>query len=371
LFLRQVKQQCGSLVYAVGGALWRALNPNPPEPTEVKELLIINLLRIGDTVVTLPTLEALRKLYPDAKISLVVRSLVASLFENQDMVDELIVHEGDNSKSSCQKLISRLPAADLSVILDTSPWVSWAARKAGCKKILAYNSLNRAFAATHRLEAPPMWNVALPDYQKDWQVPYQGQAWFQLAVFLGAPEEEVIPTLSLSHKSIQFARDWLEENKIKGKFVLCHPGSSRSYLWPEEKFKELISRFDCPVVIGGGPDEIELCQRLASASDAVVFCEAKELSEYAALICLANYVVSVDTSAAHLAAALKVPVSVLFGPGDPQIWAPRGENEVKVLVADTPCLGCKAATCRLSFHECMEKLSLEQVLATLPESLLK
>jgi len=365
MLLRQLKQQCGSWVYGIGGALWRMCQTTPKEPKEIKTILILNLLRIGDTVVTLPTLEALRQLYPDAKITLVVRSLVKSLLENNPHIDELITHAGDNSKTSCQELVPQLPATDLAVILDTSPWVSWAAHQSGVQKIVAYNTLNRAFAATHRLPAPPMWNVAVPDYKKEWQVLYQGQAWYALAVSLGAPAKEVAPILELSQDVVDKARAWLVKNKIESDFILCHPGSSPSYLWGEKKFKEFINQQKYPVVLGGAPNEKELCEGIAKNTDAKVYAEAKQLSDYAALISLAKHVVSVDTSAAHMAAAVGVPITVLFGPGDPKIWGPRGISNVHIVQANTPCVGCKAAECFNKTHECMDKISVDQVLNTI------
>ena len=73
---RQLKHFAGSMCYSVYGALWNLVSAKPKAPEEIKTVLIINLLRIGDTVVTLPTLKALRLLYPEAKITLVVRKMM-------------------------------------------------------------------------------------------------------------------------------------------------------------------------------------------------------------------------------------------------------------------------------------------------------
>jgi len=366
LQLRQVKRRLGSLFFSGYGSLWRSLNPAVKKSEEIKEVLVINLLRIGDTIVTLPTLDALRDLYPKARLTVVVQELVSSLLEVVPGIDTLISHKGDNSKESCKRLVSRLPAADLAVILDTSPWPSWAARLADCKQVVALDSMHRSFAATTRLPAPACWNVSVPDYKEDWTLPYQGEAWFEIPKFLGALDREIIPKWQANSESRAKARNWLEENNIKNDFLLVHPVSHPSHLWQVERYKELFSSLNCDIVVGGGPEDLAYCKLIAD-SDRVTIHLSQNLADYGALLSQATYVLSVDTSAAHLAAAVGTELTVLFGAADPRMWAPRGRNRVHVIWTKSGCLGCKAASCYQPSHQCMDHISVEEVLSSLPD----
>jgi ADP-heptose:LPS heptosyltransferase len=120
------------------------------------------------------------------------------------------------------------------------------------------------------------------------------------------------------------------------------------------------------VVVGGADFDRELCEEIAAGFPRVrMFVGEGDLADYGALLARADEVLSVDTSAGHLAAAVGTKVTVLFGPGDPGIWAPRGRGEVKVLRAEADCLGCKAARCRRLRHRCMEGISVDAVEACL------
>ena len=92
-----------------------------------------------------------------------------------------------------------------------------------------------------------------------------------------------------------------------------------------------------------------------SASEAVV-------PDYA-LLAEMDLVVSVDTSATHIASAVGTPVVALFGPGDPRIWRPYGSGNIVVRDESSECLGCKRASCFREAHFCMDGITVERVMA--------
>jgi len=102
-------------------------------------------------------------------------------------------------------------------------------------------------------------------------------------------------------------------------FAVIHPfsGSARKN-WPLEKFRHLARRLEraMPVRWCAGPDDPPL--------DGAV--RIDDLYELARWLAGARLYVGNDSGITHLAAAVGTPVLALFGPSDPAIWAPRGEN---------------------------------------------
>ncbi len=71
--------------------------------------------------------------------------------------------------------------------------------------------------------------------------------------------------------------------------------------------------------------------------------------------------ISADTGTVHLAASVGVTTIVLFGPGDPKIWAPPGDNH-QILQNKIKCYGCKQPHCYQKNYFCMEKIEVEDVI---------
>lgn len=111
--------------------------------------------------------------------------------------------------------------------------------------------------------------------------------------------------------------------------TLVHPGAaSGSRRWPVERFAAVVRSERAagrPVVITGGPEEVDLAELLAELTglpEQHVFAGRTDLMGLAALVGAAGRVVCGDTGVAHLATALRTPSVVLFGPVTPELWGP-------------------------------------------------
>ena len=99
-------------------------------------------------------------------------------------------------------------------------------------------------------------------------------------------------------------------------FAVIHPfsGSPRKN-WPIEKFRDLAPCLEMPVHWCAGPDET-----LAGAR------RIEDLYDLACWLAAARVYIGNDSGISHLAAAVGTPTVAIFGPTDPEIWAPRGER---------------------------------------------
>jgi heptosyltransferase-3 len=113
-------------------------------------------------------------------------------------------------------------------------------------------------------------------------------------------------------------------------FAVIHPfsGSPRKN-WPLERFRELARRLErgLPVRWCAGPEDPPLPEAL----------RYDDLYELACWLARASLYVGNDSGITHLAAAVGTPVLALFGPTDPAVWAPRGPNvQVERWTVDSP-----------------------------------
>jgi heptosyltransferase-2 len=113
--------------------------------------------------------------------------------------------------------------------------------------------------------------------------------------------------------------------------IIIHPGSgSPAKNWPAEKFALLATKirgetgFE-PLIIGGEADDGAI-KSMRSLLPGFHFLVNTPLMDVASILSVAGGFVGNDSGITHLAAALGIPVVALFGPTDPAIWAPRGEN---------------------------------------------
>jgi ADP-heptose:LPS heptosyltransferase len=119
----------------------------------------------------------------------------------------------------------------------------------------------------------------------------------------------------------------------KGFWLAMHPGSgSEKKNWPEERWKELVSklmlRTRCLLFLAGGEAEQGRLQRLALIlpSGRFEIADQMALPELAANLTECGFFIGHDSGIAHLAAAVGVPGLILWGPTNPVIWRPRADN---------------------------------------------
>ena len=334
-----------------------------PLPGSIRRLLVVNRLRIGDSVVTTPFLAHVRAHLPAAEITLLVQPPIEELFLHDPRVDVLAVKPSRGPLKTVRGKWA--PGFDAAVILDPTSKSGWIARRARSRWVAGYDSYGRGIFLDAALAAPPYWNRPLSEYRgQGHRILHQTEAWMRLAESLGLPPAEPKPYLALSDEDRAWARERLAVLPGHGPLAALHPGSDASYRWPEASWAALaegLAAQGARLFLTGGPADRELAASIQALSKVPLLSLAGEstLGRMAALIAEARILVSVDTCATHMASAVGTPCAALFGAGDPDIWRPYGKGHI-VLRTETalPCLGCKRALCALvddgGRHECME-----------------
>jgi ADP-heptose:LPS heptosyltransferase len=159
-----------------------------------------------------------------------------------------------------------------------------------------------------------------------------------------------------------------------GPYVVVHPGASVSArAWSPAGHAALVQALveeGRRVVVTGGPGDESLTARVAGPPSARVtdLGGATDLAALAAVLAGADAVVVANTGPAHLAAAVGTPVVSLFAPTVPAArWRPWGVPCRLLGHQDIACAGCRASTCPVPGHPCVDTVAVADVVAAVQE----
>ena len=285
----------------------------------MKRILVIRGGAIGDFIVTLPALKALRERFPDAAIEILGYKHIAALVENRFYANavrsiEYAVLSGFFAKGGQldQELCGYFASFDLviSYLFDPDEIFETNLRRAGVREILRGPAkIQPGLPATRQLAAP------LEELQ--------------------IKATDHVPNLFPSTDDRDFARNFLEG--FPATVIALHPGSgSLQKNWPLDKWIDLGNRLLASggrlLVISGEADQSQLRILESQWRDrGVRFAVNLPLPSLAAILADCFFV-GHDSGISHLAAAAGAKCILLFGPTDPDVWAPPGEN-VRVIRA--------------------------------------
>ncbi len=284
-------------------------------------LLLLQLKRIGDAVLTAPALGALRQAMPEARITLVLAGAAGELAPLFAAADEVLVWQDGGLNFSLLARVRELQpetsldftGSDRSALISL---ISGAPLRAGYAKF-ADNVLRR-FACTVTCQAPVRELHTIDFHQA-----------LAPAARLAVP---MVP--DAGHLTLPTGLDLPE---LPGEYVLVHPGTAREEkFWPPEHWAGLLdhlhAKHGLPVVLTGGDWDFErkhIARILSGTKVPVLDLRGSlNLRQWAGTIAGAKLAVTVDTAAMHMAAAFEVPQVALFGPTNPFHWAPRHPRAV-------------------------------------------
>ncbi|WP_448383828.1 glycosyltransferase family 9 protein [Desulfosoma sp.] len=182
-----------------------------------------------------------------------------------------------------------------------------------------------------RLSCPVLWIQSFPDGSvRESVTRFLGK---QLsALGFSVPERE--PRFVADSGAVSHVQAWLQTFSLRfGGYAVVHMGSGGlGKVWPVARWKALFEEthgfFGMPTVLLSGPADEALAPFVAkwSAAWGWPVYRSADLKQLAALLSGAVFFMGCDSGVSHVAAAMKVPSLVVFGPTDPAVWAPRGEH---------------------------------------------
>ena len=339
-------------------------------------ILIVKLSAIGDVIHTLPSLTALRKLYPDAHITWVVEEAAADLVKNHPDLDAVIISRRKNWSRDFQKghfrgsweeiksFMKLMRQRRYDLVIDfhglfKSSIIVFLSRG---KRKLGYNSLQELSGL--------FLNEKIPEDMNKHAV----ERYLDFPRYLGAKIDKAQFVLP-SHKAAEGkTRILMDEYHLEDKkFIAINPIAYwETKLWSNEKFAHLADlihdKLQIKVVFTGSAKEpIEKITSLMTAKS-INLGGATTLLDLASLYRKARIVITTDSGPMHLAAAVETPVIAIFGPTDPARTGPYGAGHA-IIRTELPCSPCFLKKC--STKKCMEDIAIENVFAVVKEKLTK
>ncbi len=289
-------------------------------------ILLIQLKRIGDLILTVPAINALRAAFPKAKIDLAVSKSTHGLTPAIPAVDRVLVPDSwGHAHDWLTILTSRYDYCLDFTRTDRSAFLAFASR---AKKKITYE----------RTKVRSRWRPLVYDQFIDSSVRHNHTVDHHLAFLapLGIVNPEVDVHLNLPAEAQTKADEILRRENIENPFVIFHPGSARvEKFWEPQRWAEVINNWrgsGMRRILTSGSSSLEqahIAQIKRDLRDPIVDLSGKlDLLTLTALIAKASLLVGVDSAPTHLAAAMRTPQVVLYGPTNPFHWRPRSSPAV-------------------------------------------
>lgn len=348
-----------------------ALGPARWDWSGVERVLVVRLRSIGDTVLATPSLRALRRFLPQAKIDLLVENWVAPLLDGFTDVDEILTlpRSGTSARARMASTL-RSRRYDVAYNLHGGTTAGFLIRVSGAR--------HRVGFAEYRY--PWIYNHLAPRSSELWGTPKTHSAEQQLALigWTGVPVSDRPASMLGTSASAEAAlRERLEQVgfDFSKPFALIHPAAAfDTKRWAAERFAAICNHLEtrgiaAALVASAGEAEL-LSKVIASCRTKPMALSGLPLPEVTALARRARLFVGNDSGIAHIAAAVKLPTVVIFGSSNVAHWHPwQAENSV-VVREDMPCAPCPGYTCaEFATPQCIERVTAAQAIAAIDQTL--
>ena len=321
---------------------------------------------LGDSVMTVPALRALRRVLPEAEITLAIRPGTQGLFADAEFMDNILVYDRRGLLSVMPQVRKwRQGAFDLAILFQNAFEAALIPFLAGVPLRLGYATEARQPMLTHP--------VSLPDWRTSrhevFYYLYLITALEQLLFGTSSIcEQEPDAGLELSESRKEEATRLLNSHGVtsESKLVAICPGSinSRAKRWPAEAYAalaDLLIEDHRQVLLIGSKEEMDVSQQvmMRMRHQAIVLTGQTSLDQITAVLGLVDLVVTNDTGPAHVAAALGRPTLVIFGPTNPLTTRPFS-LQAEILRHPPECAPCMLRDCPID-HRCMTAITVEEV----------
>jgi heptosyltransferase-2 len=322
---------------------------------------------IGDAIISLPALEALRSRYPDTEIVVVAKPWVADLYSNHPALFRLVLYDptGEHQgRRGFGKLIESLRQErfDAAILFQHAFHAAWMAWRARVPIRIGYRTDRRGPLLTEGVRLPPRGYLG-----------HQSSEYLELLFLSGLldarPRAAREVHLTVTKAERRWAVEALKGLGLEGPrcFVGLNPGAAfgPAKRWPAERFAalgdRLVGALGADVLVFGSKDERPLAEAVARAMQRtpLVIAGTTTLRQWMALTERCRLVVANDSGAMHTSAAMGVPVVAIFGSTDARATGPLSPW-ARVVRHPVECSPCGLRECPIDFR-CMTSVSVEEV----------
>ncbi len=330
---------------------------------QVDRILVRGVNWVGDTILTYPAVENLKKLFPRSHVAILIANDLVDLWKTFPHVDEIIPFQAKKGFKSiwedlnlCQVLKER--SFDLAVILPRSFRSAFQMYLARIPMRIGYRDEGRSLFLTHGI---PRKERLLHTHRIHY--------YLNLLTSLGSVEACPLPRIFLREEDRKWAEGMLENAGLVDGRPLIGMNAGATYglakCWYPDRFGELGKRlfrnWKSSILLFGKEGERSIAQEILGhfRGSGIDLTGKTNLLQLAALLERCRVLVTNDTGTMHVATAVGTPVVALFGSTDPTTTGPWGDGHT-VVKKDVPCSPCLKRVCPTD-HRCMELITVEDV----------
>jgi heptosyltransferase-2 len=330
---------------------------------EIERILIRGTNWIGDVVMTLPALAAIRKTWPGARISVLAKPWVSEVYRISPDVDEIIAYQEPGPHAGVMgklRLAAELrnKSFDCAILLQNAIEAAILARLAGIPLRAGYNSDGRGLLLTHSVQRT---RAVRQIHQIDY--------YLEMVRALGCTPAERSVQLHPGDDYDGAAEKLFIEYGIDAGRPLIGLAPGAAYgpakKWFPERFAAVVDRLiddtgAQALLFGSGGDKESTAAVAQNSRHCLIDIAGKtHLKEAITLISRCALFLSNDTGMMHIAGALGIPTVAIFGSTNPLTTSPVGEKSI-VIHKDVPCSPCLKPVCPTDFR-CMDLIGTEEV----------
>jgi heptosyltransferase-2 len=322
---------------------------------------------LGDAVMSIPALREIRRVRPEAEITILARQWVADLYAREDFCDRILIYDNAGSHGGLRgkgRLASELARErfDQAILLQNAfdaALLAWLAR---IPVRIGYARDGRRPLLTQPI-APPKPGETPPHQRFYYLELLRRTGWIE-----AIPECADIRLHGVDEAAEAGRALWRERGLPEGPWIGVSPGAAYggAKRWIPERFAEaarrLAGEMGARVAVFGSKAEAELARSIAEQAGTEAVCLAGEtsLAEYIELAATCSLYLTNDSGPMHVAAALGLPTVAVFGATDHVATGPSA-SWAKVVRRDLDCTPCLLRECPLPEHLCMLAVTTEMV----------
>lgn len=331
--------------------------------SEYRNILVINLMHLGDLMLVTPVLRTLRHNYPAARITLLADRILADIVQENAHIDEclLIDKKGrDRSFLGILRFARRLRERkyDLVVNLHRNERSSALAALSGGKRIVGYTKPGFSLLFDH----------VSPDQHMVMHEVHSHYAALRAAGIIGEIDDAGLEMWLPPAAEAEAARLWAAHFAPEDKVIALNIGASwRTKRWEDGYFAQVADTYlarGYHLAVMGGPTDVEMvaaCRAQMREKDHPhlhIFTGQVSLGVLAGLLRRCILFITTDSGPMHVGVAMNVPVLCMFGASPIPGFYPYDEKSISVR-APVPCHPCRLHECPLAeaeYMKCMKQM---------------
>ena len=330
-----------------------------------KNILVNALVNLGDVVLTTSALALIKKNFPETKITMLVKPVVADAVIDNPVVDDVIVLDyraKENSFSKMRALVKEIRRRkyDLAISFDRKlrpaliTFLARIPRRECPSKVFDDNKSRVTLLYTDVVEI-----------SHDLDKTLQAETYQEIVRKFFKLEGHAEPVFPKKNSPV--AEKLLKRlPPAEFKIALCVKGTFPLKTWSKKYFAEVVrelrKNFDAAFFIVGAPNDKTYADEVIAETGGGVenFCGETSLTDLAELFRRADLFITVDTGATHIAATTGIKMVTMYGCTSPDRWHPINKNAI-ALTSREPCCPCTKKFCDEPL--CLKNVPPAQVIA--------